>query len=92
MGRSRNVSGIVAMWNYAADNGVSLFAEPLNGIKGNYYQPFIVGYVDEIEKLAETYYFSYWEETQRKFQYYAKLTHEQRRAYKEEKRKEGVRW
>ena len=73
------------MWDCAFDNGVSLFDEPVNGLKGNFYEPFVCGFIEEIEKLAEVYYFSYGAETQKKFLYYARLTGEQRRAYKRDK-------
>lgn len=73
------------MWNCAFDNGVSIFDEPKNGLKGNYYEPFYAGFVEEIEKLADNYYLHSGEESQRILLYYAKLTYKQRRAYANDK-------
>ena len=69
-------------------NGVSLFEEPTSGIKGNFYEPIVSGTVDEIEALADTYYFYFGPESRKVLIYYSKLTYKQRRAYAEDRMKE----
>lgn len=76
------------MGNIVFANGVSLFEEPKNGIKGNFYEPIVSGTMDEIEMLADTYYFNFGPESRKFLIYYSKLTHKQRRAYAEDKMEE----
>lgn len=91
LGRFNNIPWCVAMWDGTFDDGVSLFTEPINGIKGNYYEPFVVGFADDIEALAETYYLHFGDESKRIFlcPYFAKLTYEQRKQFTRERSEYG---
>lgn len=88
LGGIRNVSWYVEMGDIVFANGVSLFEEPKSGIRGNFYEPIISGTVDEIEMLADTYYFNFGPESRKFLIYYSKLTYKQRRAYAEDKMRE----
>lgn len=74
------------MADIAFADGVSLFEPPVNGLKGNYYEPFVAGRVEDIETLADTYFFYFQNESQRKFKYYSKLTHKQRERFNKERK------
>lgn len=74
------------MGDIVFENGVSLFEPPVNGLKGNYYEPFVAGRMEDIEALADTYFFYFQKESQRKFIYYSKLTKEQRERFNIERK------
>jgi len=74
------------MADIAFANGVSLFEPPVNGMRGNYYEPYYAGSVTDLEALADTYFFYYQTEANRKFIYYAKLTSKQRKQFNRERK------
>ena len=76
----------MAYMDIAFANGVSLFEPPVNGMRGNYYEPYYAGSVDDLEALADTYFFYFQKESQRKFKYYAKLTNKQRERFNKERK------